>query len=70
MFFIIKFSQKCFTMETNFSKNRVLIFCNTKDVSFILVKTDSRYHNYNQRYCIFAYFDNIFHIWCIQQNIL
>ena len=25
-----------------------------KDVSFILVKTDSRYHNYNQRYCISA----------------
>ena len=59
-------------METNFSK--ISSFCLfailVKDVSFILVKTDSRYHNYNKRYCNFAYFDNIFHIWSIQQNVL
>ena len=26
-----------------------------KDLSFIPVKTDSCYHNYNQRYCNFGY---------------
>ena len=49
-------------METNFSKIQVFL---VEDVSFILVKIDSRSHNYNQRYHIFALFDNIFHIWSI-----
>ena len=52
-------------METNFSKIRFLIFCDTsQDVSFIIVKSDRRYQLQPE---IVGYLDNIFHVKSIQQ---